>query len=48
MLEIKPSIYLLVIVESDLASIHAFCFLEIGPRRVDNGDIVLLVSYDVQ
>lgn len=40
-------LHLLVILEAHLADGHAAVLFEIGPRGVDDGDVVLLVACDV-
>ena len=42
----KYTLDLLVVMKADLTSSHAAVLLEIGPWRVDDGDVVLLVALD--
>lgn len=37
---------LALVLEADLAHGHAAVLLKVGPRRVDDGDVVLLVALD--
>ena len=37
---------LLVVMKADLTGGHTAVLLQVGPRRVDDGDIVLLVALD--
>ena len=39
-------LHLALVVEADLSGDHAAVFLEIGPWRIDDGDVVLLVALD--
>lgn len=42
----EDALDLAVVLEADLADGHAAVLLEIRPRRVDDGDVVLLVALD--
>lgn len=39
-------VYFFLVFESDLSNSHAAVFLEIGPRRINNRDIVFLIPYE--
>lgn len=34
-----------LVVEADLADVHASVFLEVGPGGVDDGDVVLFIPW---
>jgi len=38
--------YLALVLEADLADVHAAVLFEVGPWRVDDGDVVLFVACD--
>lgn len=38
------ALHLAGILEGDLADLHAAVLLEVGPGRVDDGDVVLLIA----
>ena len=40
----EDTLDLLVVLEADLADVHAAILLEVRPRRVDDGDVVLFVA----
>jgi hypothetical protein len=42
----KEALNLAGVLKADLADGHAAVLLEVGPRRVDDGNIILLVALD--
>lgn len=42
---LECGIYFAVVFECDLADVHGPILLKVGPGRVDDGDVVLLVAY---
>ena len=41
---IKKETCLALVLEADLADVHAAVLFEVGPWRVDDGDVVLFVT----
>lgn len=42
----KPRAYLSLILESDLSNSHTAILLQVGPRRINDRDVILFVAYD--
>ena len=41
----KSCVHLARVLEADLANFHGAIFLEIGPRGIDDGNVVLLIAW---